>query len=49
MGCGVCRATGSVLVDVLGTAICERCLRRIDADPREKRYLMFVSSASIYS
>jgi hypothetical protein len=38
--CEICRAIGESLVDLLDAAICEDCLRRIDADPREKRALM---------
>lgn len=47
--CGVCRADSSALIDVHGAAICEDCLRRIDANPREKRQLlMFAASDSLY-
>ncbi len=46
--CGICRAAGGALTDVHGTAVCESCLRRIDASPHEKRQLLFAASESLY-
>jgi hypothetical protein len=46
--CGICRAAGGALTDVHGAAVCERCLRRIDASPHEKRQVMFAASESLY-
>ena len=48
-----CRVCGSAplasgLVDVYGAALCERCLRRIDADPQQKRQVMLAMSDAIY-
>jgi hypothetical protein len=49
MNCSLCRANRDTLLDMLGTPICKACLRRIDADPREKRLLMFASQDAVYS
>ena len=49
LSCSVCRASRGAIVDVLGTAICRTCLRRIDADPREKRLMMFASRDLLFS
>lgn len=46
--CRGCGAASVELTDVNGMAICARCLRRIDADPREKRLVMFGASESLY-
>jgi hypothetical protein len=48
--CRVCGAEGRTrgLVDVYGAATCHACLRRIDADPRQKRQLMLTLSDAIY-
>ena len=46
--CGICRAAGGALTDVHGAAVCESCLRRIDASPHEKRQLLFAASESLY-
>jgi hypothetical protein len=48
--CRVCGASPqtSLLTDVYGAAVCERCLRRIDADPRQKRQVMLSMSDAIY-
>lgn len=48
--CRVCGATSRPrgLVDVYGTPLCEACLRRIDADPRQKRKVMLAMSDAIY-
>ena len=47
--CRMCASSASyALVDAYGAAICQSCLRRIDADPREKRRLMFSMADSAY-
>lgn len=46
--CGICRAAGGGLTDVHGAAVCESCLRRIDASPQEKRQLLFAADESFY-
>ena len=46
--CGICRAIGCALTDVHGAAVCDNCLRRIDASPDEKRLLLFAASESLY-
>jgi hypothetical protein len=48
LNCTVCRATRSRVVAVFGAAMCHACLRRIDADPREKRLLMFPTRDAFY-
>lgn len=45
--CGICRAVGA-LTDVHGAAVCDDCLRRIDASPNEKRHLLFAANESLY-
>jgi hypothetical protein len=47
--CSVCRASREAVVDVFGAAICRGCLRRINADPREKRLLLFPAGDAVYS
>jgi nitric oxide synthase oxygenase domain/subunit len=42
--CEICRAVSETLTDLLDAAICDGCLRRIDADPREKRALLLSAS-----
>jgi hypothetical protein len=49
LNCSVCRATRDPVVDVFGATICRGCLRRIDADPREKRLLLFPTRDAVYS
>jgi hypothetical protein len=49
LSCSMCRASRGAFVDMLGTAICRACLRRIDADPREKRQMMFASRDLLYA
>ncbi len=46
--CRVCGAGSGSLVDVYGAAVCEACLRRIDANPREKRQIMFTMGDALY-
>jgi hypothetical protein len=47
--CRMCASSASSsLVDAYGTAICDLCLRRINADPREKRRFMFSMSDAAY-
>ena len=47
--CRMCASSAAhALVDAYGAAICDSCLRRIDADPREKRRLMFSMAESAY-
>lgn len=46
--CGICRGAGGALTDVHGAALCETCLRRIDARPQEKRQLLFAAGESLY-
>jgi hypothetical protein len=46
--CGICRAAAATLIDMNGTAVCEPCLRRIDADPRQKRRVMFAMADASY-
>jgi hypothetical protein len=47
--CRVCAAMAAhALVDAYGAAICDTCLRRIDADPREKRRFMFTMADAAY-
>jgi hypothetical protein len=45
--CGTTDA-GHRLVDVYGAPLCEPCLRRLDADPRQKRRIMFTMSDDLY-
>jgi hypothetical protein len=42
--CEICRAVSEALVELLEARVCENCLRRIDADPREKRALLLSAS-----
>jgi hypothetical protein len=48
--CRMCGATAfsGALTDVYGAAVCQQCLRRIDADPRQKRHLMLSMGDAIY-
>ena len=46
--CRRCGAASARVVDVHGDATCAQCLRRADADPREKRRIMFGLSESLY-
>jgi len=48
--CRVCGASPQPLglVDVYGAALCESCLRRMDADPRQKRRIMLSMSDAFY-
>jgi hypothetical protein len=48
IACTICRARADISVDGLGTAICARCLRRIDANPRDKRAYMFASVGLLF-
>lgn len=47
--CSVCATyAASDLVDAYGTPTCGSCLRRIDANPREKRRFMFSMPDAAY-
>jgi hypothetical protein len=46
--CGTCGARSAHTVDAYGAAICDGCLRRIDANPREKRRFMFAMADAAY-
>ena len=48
--CRVCGMTAfpHSLTDVYGAAVCQQCLRRIDADPRQKRQLMLAMGDALY-
>ena len=48
--CHVCGAAANAqtMVDLYGAAVCAACLRRIDADPREKRQIMLAMGEAAY-
>jgi hypothetical protein len=41
-------ASTQPLVDVYGARVCQQCLRRMDADPRQKRHVMLAMSDAAY-
>ena len=48
--CRVCgaAAVAQTMVDLYGASVCATCLRRIDADPREKRQIMLTMGEAEY-